>query len=67
MIIIKVNGQEWKVDDGTSISDLLSRFKISPKVCALEKNGEIINRDDFGCTLLKSNDQIEIIRMMGGG
>lgn len=67
MIKIIVNGREWQVPAETSISDLLGKFKVPPRACAVELNGRIVKRDKFQKTGLKEQDVIEIIRLMGGG
>jgi sulfur carrier protein len=67
LIGIIVNGKEWEVHPQATIADLLSKLKISPKVCVVEKNGEIIERKRYNEETVKPGDRIEIIRMMGGG
>ncbi|MFA6170370.1 MAG: sulfur carrier protein ThiS [Candidatus Margulisiibacteriota bacterium] len=67
MIKIIVNGREWEVADETTIADLLGKFKVPSRACAVELNGRIIKRDKFQKTGLKEADAVEIIRMMGGG
>lgn len=67
MIEIMVNGKEWKVDSETVVADLLSRFKIPSKVCVVERNGEVLERNSYHKISFSSGDKIEIIRMMGGG
>lgn len=67
MIKIIVNGREWEVADETTIADLLGKFKVPPRACAVELNGRIVKRDKFQKTSLKEQAVVEIIRMMGGG
>ena len=67
MIKLFVNGKEWEADHRSTITDVLSKLKISPKVCVVEKNGVIIDRKRYNEERLAPADRIEIIRMMGGG
>jgi thiamine biosynthesis protein ThiS len=67
MIAILVNGAPWQVHPDTNISDLLSRLKLSPRVCVVEINGKIIEKKLFSSAAIKADDKVEIIRMMGGG
>jgi len=67
MIKIKINGQDWEVPPETNILDLLSRFKISPRICVVEVNSEIVRRGEYNTRTLKEGDQIEIIRLVAGG
>jgi thiamine biosynthesis protein ThiS len=67
MIKIKVNGRAWEVPAQANVTDLLARFKIAPQVCVVEKNGKILNREEYNKISFSASDEIEIIRMMGGG
>jgi len=67
MIQVRVNGKDWRLDPESTISNLLGRIKLSPKVCVVEINGEIKNKKTFNTAMLKNGDQVEIIRMMAGG
>lgn len=67
MITIKINGKDWEVHPETNIINLLSRFKIAPKVCAVEINSQIVRRDEYNTRSLKAGDQVEILRLMAGG
>jgi sulfur carrier protein len=67
MIRIKLNGKDWEVAPKTTVADLLARLKIIPKVCVVELNGEILSREKYLKTAVKSGDRIEVIRIMGGG
>ena len=67
MIRIIVNGNEWEADPRSTIVDLLSKVKLSPMVCVVEKNGMIIKRERYKDEVVQPGDRIEIIRMMGGG
>ncbi|MBU1867197.1 MAG: sulfur carrier protein ThiS, partial [Candidatus Margulisbacteria bacterium] len=49
---ITVNGKEWSVAAGSTVADLLGKFKISPKVCAVELNGKILKREKLLKTLI---------------
>jgi len=67
VIKVKINGEGWEVLPETQIINLLGRFKVSPKICAVEINSEIIPRSEYRERILKNGDQIEIIRLMAGG
>ena len=67
MINIKINGKHWEVHAQSKVADLLARLKIAPKVCVVEKNGKLLNREEYNKIGFLPSDEIEIIRMMGGG
>lgn len=67
MIKVKINGEDWAARPETKIMNLLGRLKISPKICAVEINSEIIPRSEYRGRALQDGDQVEIIRLMAGG
>ncbi len=67
MIKVKVNGKLWEASPRSSIADLLAKIKISPAVCVVEKNGAIVEKKLYNHEMIEAGDEIEIIRMMGGG
>ncbi len=67
MIILTVNGESRTVDDGTSIIKLLETLGIEQRRVAVAINGEVVPRTEHEQTSLKDGDQVEIVRMVGGG
>ncbi len=68
-MILKVNGEVKEFDkELKTISDLLTELEIkrSERV-AVEINKEIIMQSDFGSTVVKEDDSIEIVSFVGGG
>jgi len=63
-----VNGQTQSFDeDGINIVRLLELLKIESRFVAVEVNREIIDRADFGATVIKDADVVEIVLPIGGG
>ncbi|MCH7698280.1 MAG: glycine oxidase ThiO [Chloroflexi bacterium] len=67
MIILTVNGESRTVDDGTSIIKLLETLGIEQRRVAVAINGEVVPRTEHEQTSLNDGDQVEIVRMVGGG
>ncbi len=67
MIILTVNGESRTVNDGTSIIKLLETLDIEQRRVAVAINGEVVPRTEHEQTSLKDGDQVEIVRMVGGG
>lgn len=63
---IVVNGKEKEFNEG-SISDVVAAYKLDPEEIAVEVNGTIVHREEYGTTSLKEGDAIEIVRFVGGG
>ena len=67
MIILTVNGESRTVNDGTSIIKLLETLGIEQRRVAVAINGEVVPRTEHEQNILKDGDQVEIVRMVGGG
>ena len=67
MIPFMVNGKRRDVEQPASLLALLEQIGIDPRIVAVERNGEIVKRTRFGETPIADGDQLEIVRMVGGG
>ncbi len=52
---------------GASVALLLESLDLAGKRVAVERNGEIVPRSQFGNTALQQGDQLEIVVAVGGG
>ncbi|HEV8635817.1 MAG TPA: sulfur carrier protein ThiS [Chloroflexota bacterium] len=64
---ITVNGKARRLEGNPSVGDYLRRLGINPLAVAVERNGQIVKRDQFEATPIAEGDRLEIVRMMGGG
>lgn len=65
---IQVNGEMQDVDAGETLADLLHGLEVSPRNIAIEYNGEFLDETaDLGAVELEEDDQLEIVRFVGGG
>lgn len=67
MIELTINGRRVELEAATPLLRYLERIGIEPRAVAVELNGEILERDRFPDTSLGAGDQVEIVRMVGGG
>ena len=66
--ILNINGTEKEFEKlPQTLSELLDEMKINQATIVAEIDGEIIARDKFNNTPLNANQQIELIRFVGGG
>lgn len=63
---ITLNGESRTVVS-SSVSALLEELQLAGKKVAVERNREIVRRDDYAAVELAAGDQIEIIHFVGGG
>ncbi len=66
-IKIKINGKLVKIQDKTTLLDLIKKLKVPIKKVAVELNQTIVNKKTLGKTKIKKNDKIEIVHFIGGG
>ncbi len=64
---IKVNGEEKKLAGPITISGLLKELEIDPETVVVERNLEILNREDHEGQTLNAGDNVEIIQLVDGG
>ena len=55
-LIITVNGEEKKVEEGTRVTELLRLLDVKPERLAVELNRRIIRRADWPHTVLAEGD-----------
>lgn len=65
-MIVKVNGQDRDIADGTTVLALIEQHKLTPQKVAVELNRRLIRTEKYD-TVLKGGDEIEIVTFVGGG
>ena len=64
---ITVNGHTRHMAAPLTVGELLELLRINPKTVVVERNLRIVDRGKFILEALEDGDQIEIIRLVGGG
>jgi sulfur carrier protein len=64
---VKVNGQDREVAAGTTVLILLEELGLHPQGTIVERNREIVDREDYQKTNLSEGDVLELVRLVGGG
>lgn len=67
MIELTINGRTVELGAETPLLAYLEQIGIEPRAVAVELNGEILERAVFPQTVLRGGDEVEIVRMVGGG
>lgn len=47
--------------------DFLRAHDVNPKLVAVAINGDVIPKTDYPTTIVREGDDLEIVRMVGGG
>ena len=63
---VYVNGELRDVD-AASLADLITHLELPVARIAIELNREVVRRGEWGSTMLKDEDRIEIVHFVGGG
>ena len=62
----KVNGRELDIA-GKTLAEYLASTSYDMKRIAVERNGDIVPKAQYGETVLQDGDSIEIVSFVGGG
>jgi len=65
-MLIKLNGIDRDVPDGTDVARLLEQCQLTPDKVAVELNRRLLRSEKYG-TALNANDEVEIVTFVGGG
>lgn len=66
-ISIEVNGEAREVAAGTRVSDLLRELGLSAGRVAIERNREILPKQEWPGSVVAEGDCFEIVQFVGGG
>ena len=64
--MVKINGEELNIA-GKTVAEYLATTKYDPKRIAVERNGDIVPKAQYGETVLKEGDSVEVVSFVGGG
>lgn len=67
MIRLTINGRAEDLDGEVALPAFLQAREINPRLVAVARNGEVIDRGAWATVTLRAGDVIEIVRMVGGG
>ena len=64
--MVKVNGTELDIV-GKTLTEYLATTNYDMKRIAVERNGDIVPKAQYGETVLLDGDSIEVVSFVGGG
>jgi sulfur carrier protein len=67
VIALQINGKRVELLEPTPLVDYLQQLGVDPRAVAVEHNGQIVERTTYPSVVLREGDQVEIVRMVGGG
>ncbi|MGP0129367.1 MAG: sulfur carrier protein ThiS [cyanobacterium endosymbiont of Rhopalodia musculus] len=66
-ITLQVNGTSTTCSPNMALPRLLEKMGLNPRLVAVEYNGEILHRQYWDNTQLRTGDRLEIVTIVGGG
>jgi sulfur carrier protein len=67
MITVTINGERREFAQPLVFTALVDELGLAGKRIAVERNGEIVPRSQFGHAALADGDSLEIVVAVGGG
>jgi thiamine biosynthesis protein ThiS len=64
---VYVNGEIKELSGTPSLVELVAQLELPAARIAIELNREVVRRSEWGSTMLKDEDRIEIVHFVGGG
>ena len=64
---IRVNGEDRRIPNGTSVAEMVGILGLDPLRVAVERNLEVIPRSTLGQVCVEDGDDYEIVHFVGGG
>ena len=65
--MIIVNGEQITDFENKTVLELIEKLGYKLTFIAVEYNGEILTKSEYANTLLKENDELEVVSFVGGG
>ena len=66
VFMVKINGEELNIA-GKTVAEYLATTSYAPKRIAVERNGDIVPKAQYGETVLQDGDSVEVVSFVGGG
>ncbi|HEY9809211.1 MAG TPA: sulfur carrier protein ThiS [Halomicronema sp.] len=66
-IKLQVNGEQKSCEADITLPAFLEKLGLNPRLVAVEYNGEILHRQFWETTLMKQDDRLEVVTIVGGG
>lgn len=64
---IYINGKHEKIENETTIAQLLKQLQVEEKIVAISLNANVVKKDTWSQVFLKENDKLELLQFMSGG
>lgn len=66
-LFLNVNGTDREFPHPMTVEGLVAELGVEGKRIAIERNGEIVPRSQYGVVQLADGDKLEVVVAVGGG
>lgn len=66
-IKVKINGKDIELGNASNVEEMLVERNVSGTMFVVEKNLEIVPKENYSTTHVKEGDSFEIVGFFGGG
>ncbi|MDQ2085931.1 sulfur carrier protein ThiS [Herbivorax sp. ANBcel31] len=66
-MVISLNGKKIEIEEGITLKELINKKGLEPDRIVVEYNYQVLNQCEWEKTILKENDNLEVLRFVGGG
>jgi sulfur carrier protein len=67
LITIQLNGEPREIPAGLTVTGLLKQLQFPADRVAVERNLEIVPRNQWDATSIEAGDRLEVVHFVGGG
>ena len=67
LCMIRINGTPVELTEGMTLQTYLDQNQYQSSRVAVERNGTIVPRAQYGSIQLQEDDELEIVHFVGGG
>ena len=64
---LTINGEKRVIKESKNLADLIKELDIKAPNFAMALNQQVVPKSKYYSTVIKENDQIEIVHAVGGG
>ena len=64
---ILLNGQKETISENTTLLNFLTSNGLNPDTIVVEYNLNVLKNEEWSNTILKENDNLEVLSFVGGG
>ena len=55
------------IDREMSVAEFVERVEVPPNYLAIEINDEVVPREDYESVIVRADDRVEVVTLVGGG